>query len=315
MSKQPLIEQLDDAISRILMEPEVHVPSPDASLADLLELARDLRGMPTAELRSRLRAELERKISISTKTVQLREGFRTVTPYLLAPNVEYIEFLKNVFGGVETERTSLSPDRFHSEVRIGDSMLMVGVGSGRTRPTSMFVYVSDADETYRRAIAEGAVSAFEMVENYGDRFGGVTDAAGNTWVICTYVGPQPIVAQDRLNTITASFSVKGAAQFIDFLKRAFDATEMVRYDSANGDVIHAKIRMGDSAVAVREAREGPQGTGPLIYMYVADCDSLYERALRAGAKSIAPVADQPYGDRHGAVADEWGNQWYVATPL
>src|SRR5207237_9920103 len=137
------------------------------------------------------------------------------------PNAEFIDFLNNVFGAVETERTSTSPERFHSEVRIGDSMLMVGVGSGRSRPTSVFVYVSNADETYRRAMELGATSVVEMTAGYGDRFGAVKDTAGNSWVICTYLGTQPIVAQDRLNTITPSFSVKRAAKFIDYLKQAF----------------------------------------------------------------------------------------------
>ena len=52
----------------------------------------------------------------------------------------------------------------------------------------------------------------------------------------------------------------------------------------------------------------------MINMYVPDCDTLYEQALRAGAKSISPVADQPYGVRSGAVEDAWGNQWFIATP-
>jgi uncharacterized glyoxalase superfamily protein PhnB len=178
----------------------------------------------------------------------------------------------------------------------------------------MFVYVSNVDETYRRALGFGAKSVLEVTENYGDRFGAVTDAAGNTWVICTYLGTQPVVAQDQLNSITTSFSVKGAAKFIEFLKQAFDATEIVRYDSGDGKVIHAKVRIGNSAVAVKDARPEEETSGPLIYMYVADCDSRYEQALRAGAKSISPVANQSYGDRHGGVEDEWGNQWYVATP-
>ena len=53
----------------------------------------------------------------------------------------------------------------------------------------------------------------------------------------------------------------------------------------------------------------------MIYMYVPDCDALYAQALGAGAKSISPLADQSYGDRHGGVQDEWGNQWYIASPI
>jgi uncharacterized glyoxalase superfamily protein PhnB len=53
----------------------------------------------------------------------------------------------------------------------------------------------------------------------------------------------------------------------------------------------------------------------MINIYVPDCDAQYEKALRAGAKSIMPVADQPYGVRSGGVADAWGNEWFIATPL
>ena len=53
----------------------------------------------------------------------------------------------------------------------------------------------------------------------------------------------------------------------------------------------------------------------MIYMYVADCDAMYKQALSAGAKSIFEPKDQPYGDRQGAVEDEWGNQWFLSTPF
>ena len=80
MSKQPLIDQLDLAVTQILVNPDVIPPFVDASLVDLLQLARDLREVPRPDFKARLRSELERKASMSTKTVQFRQGFRTVTP-------------------------------------------------------------------------------------------------------------------------------------------------------------------------------------------------------------------------------------------
>ncbi|PYS53563.1 MAG: glyoxalase [Acidobacteria bacterium] len=124
-----------------------------------------------------------------------------------------------------------------------------------------------------------------------------------------------MIAQDQLNSITLSFTVNSAAKFIDFLNKAFNAQEIVRYDSPEGEVKHAKIRIGKSAVAVGEANDRWRTKPTMIYMYVEDCDAAYEQALRAGAKSISAPADMSYGDRHGGVEDEWGNQWYVATPL
>src|SRR5262249_44436340 len=116
MSKQPLIDQLDIAIGRIIADPEVQLEplaSMDAAVLDLLDVARDLRELPNPDFRARLRADLERNISMSTKmvtkTVEFREGFRTLTPYLLPPNEGYLDFLKNVFGAVQTERTDMGP--------------------------------------------------------------------------------------------------------------------------------------------------------------------------------------------------------------
>jgi PhnB protein len=109
-----------------------------------------------------LGADLERKTMEIAKAVTLRPGFRTITPYLLPPGPELIEFLKRIFDAEETERTETGPGRFHAEVRIGDSMLMIGVGSGRSMPATSIIYVKNADETYRRALEAGATSLYEM---------------------------------------------------------------------------------------------------------------------------------------------------------
>jgi PhnB protein len=314
MSEQPLIDQLDQAISGILGQADATPVPVDASLEGLLRVAGDLRDLPSPSFRASLKAELERKAMMSTKTVTFRTGFRTITPYLHAGGPEYLDFLKTAFGAEQTERTDTGPDRFHAEVRIGDSMLMIGVGPGQSLSTTLLMYVDNADETYHRALSAGAKSVFDIVERYGDRFGGVQDPAGNTWCISKYLGRESI-GQEHLNAVTMLFSLKGAAKFIDFLKAAFGAEEIVRYDSPEKDgVAHAKIRIGESAIALGEAQDGP--TKPMmIYMYVPDCDAVYAQALRAGAKSISPVADQFYGDRHGGVEDAWGNKWYIATPL
>jgi len=179
----------------------------------------------------------------------------------------------------------------------------------------MIIYVPNVDETYARALKAGAKPVSEIVENYGDRFGLVEDPAGNGWCIATYLGREPIVAQDRLNTITISFALPDAARFIDFAKRAFNGREIVRYDSAEGKVMHAKIGIGDSALGVGEANDRWHSKPTMIYVYVQDCDAVYRQALRAGAKSILEPKDQPYGDRQGGLEDEWGNQWFIATPF
>src|SRR5262245_19635067 len=236
MSKQPLIDQLEQAISRMMADPEIEKESIDPAVVELLGIARDLRDLPRPDFKAALKADLERKAIMSTTAVSLRPGFRTITPYLIPPGPELIDFLKRVFDAEETERTETGPGRFHAEVRIGDSMLMIGVGSGRSMPAAFIVYVKNADETYRRALEAGATSSMEMTENYGDRFGVVRDVGGNTWVIATDLGGPNILAHQHLNTITTYFSVAGSARFVDFLKHAFSAQEVVRYDSAEGKV-------------------------------------------------------------------------------
>jgi PhnB protein len=326
MSKQLLIDQLDEAISGILGQSDTPPAAPeplalvDASHEELVRVARDLRDLPAPAFRARLKAELERKAIMSTtntmttKTVTLRPGFRTITPYLHASSPEYVDFLKNVFEAKDMGRTDTGPGRFHAEFQIGDSMVMLGVGPGQALSSTLLVYVDNADEIYQRALDAGATSVWSMTENYGDRFGGVRDQAGNTWCISKYLGRESI-GQEQLNSVTSLFSLKGAAKFIDFLKQAFDAQEIVRYDTPQNDVAHAKIRIGESAIALGELRGDAQPRQAMIYMYVPDCDAVYAQALRAGAQSISPVADQFYGDRHGGVEDAWGNQWYIATPL
>jgi PhnB protein len=313
MSKQPLIDQLDDVISRIVADPDVQLSPIDASLIELGRIARDLRELPSPDFKARLRADIERKASMSTKAVVFRPGFRTVTPYLLPPNAEFIDFLKNVFGAVQTERTDTSPTSFHAEMRIGDSMLMMGGGSGRSMPAALQVYLPNAVEVYERALAAGATSLNPIIEDHGDRFGCVQDPVGNHWYISTRLGGHYI--PDNLHTITTWFHPAGSAKFIDFLKQAFSAEELERYDSPKGVVKHAKIKIGDSVLALSEPHDWWQPMTTMTYLYVPDADAVYKQAIRAGATSIHPPADQPYGDRNGGVTDAWGNQWFMATPL
>src|SRR5262245_53017517 len=190
MSKQPLIDQLDAAIAEILANRGVTPGSVDASLVQLLGIAQDLSGLPAPNFKARLKADLERKALMSAKIVVFRPGFRTVTPYLIPPGPEFVDFLKNVFGAEETERTPTGPDRFHAEFRVGDSMLMVGVGSARFMPAFLELYVPNVDEVYRRAIDAGCKELQPVLDAHWEplRFGCVQDPAGNSWTIATHLG-------------------------------------------------------------------------------------------------------------------------------
>src|SRR5437667_3189805 len=196
MSKQPFIDQLDQAIGGILANPDFMPASVDPELTELLRVASELRDLPRSDFKANLKADLERKAMMS-KTAQpqinvaFRTGFRTLTPYLLPANAEYVDFLKNVFGAVETERTETGPGRFHAEFRIGDSMLMLGVGSGMKMPMSLEIYVPNVDHVYKRAIDGGCKALMPLQDAHwedGLRLACVEDQEGNVWSIATNFG-------------------------------------------------------------------------------------------------------------------------------
>ncbi len=118
---------------------------------------------------------------------------------------------------------------------------------------------------------------------------------------------------DGYHSITPYLVVAGAAKLIDFLKHAFNAKEMHRMAGPDGKVAHAELKIGDSPVMMGEAKGQWQPMPSMLYLYVADCDAVYKRALDAGATSVSEPADMFYGDRHGAVKDSSGNFWYIAT--
>ena len=121
-------------------------------------------------------------------------GYPTVSPYLIAAGAQrVIDFLKQTLGATELRRYAM-PDGsiMHVEVRIGDSVVMLGdAGDGWPAvPSHLHVYVEGVDATYRRALESGGVSV-QAPERKGedpDRRGGVKDPAGNTWWIATQVG-------------------------------------------------------------------------------------------------------------------------------
>jgi PhnB protein len=123
------------------------------------------------------------------------------------------------------------------------------------------------------------------------------------------------------HTATAYLIIKDAARAIEFYKKAFGATELMRMTQPDGRVGHAEIKIGDSPIMLADefpemGSRSPQSLGgsPVsIYLYVVDVDGLAKRAVEAGAKLVRPVKDQFYGDRSGSVEDPFGHQWHIAT--
>lgn len=127
---------------------------------------------------------------------------------------------------------------------------------------------------------------------------------------------------DGMHTVTPHLVCAGAAEAIEFYRKAFDAVEMCRVDGPPGKLIHASIRIGDSAVMlVDEMPEcgalGPKarggGTSVTIHLQVADADAVVAKAVAAGATIKMPVADMFWGDRYGQIEDPFGHSWAIAT--
>jgi uncharacterized glyoxalase superfamily protein PhnB len=123
------------------------------------------------------------------------------------------------------------------------------------------------------------------------------------------------------NTITAHLNVKGAAAYLDFLKRAFNAVEVSRSPGPGGKLMHAQVRIGDSMIMFaddfcEEFHMPPyvQGNFPFVlHLYVPDADATWAQALAAGCEVKFPIQDQFWGDRYGHVKDPFGFVWAIAT--
>jgi PhnB protein len=126
---------------------------------------------------------------------------------------------------------------------------------------------------------------------------------------------------DGYHTVTPYLVIKGAADAIEFYKKAFGATELFRMPQPDGRIGHAEIKIGDSPIMLADEFPemkyfGPQtlgGSAVSILLYVEDVDSVFNEAIAAGAKQERALEDKFYGDRGGSVVDPFGHIWHIAT--
>ncbi len=108
------------------------------------------------------------------------------------------------------------------------------------------------------------------------------------------------------HTVTPRIVAQNAERLVSFLRQVFDATGDYQTDRPS------IIMIGDSRIMISEA--GIRKPVPaFLYVYVSDCDAMYQRALKSGAGSLEEPVDTPYGDRRCMVEDEWGNAWQIAS--
>lgn len=137
------------------------------------------------------------------------DGYHSITPYLVVPGVmKLLDFLRQGLGATVAEPPMMRPDGavMHAEVRIGDSIVMMGepMGDMPAMPATLYLYVPDVDAVYRKALAAGGTSVREPADMfYGDRHGGVKDPSGNVWWIATHIEDVP---PDELKRRAAAFA-------------------------------------------------------------------------------------------------------------
>ena len=128
---------------------------------------------------------------------------------------------------------------------------------------------------------------------------------------------------DGYHTVTPYLIISGAAQALEFYAKAFGAVEVMRFKGPDEKIMHAEISIGDSRIMI--ADEFPQmgavspqsigGTAVGLALYVENVDTVFARALSAGATTVSAVKDQFYGDRSGTLLDPFGHRWTISTHI
>lgn len=129
---------------------------------------------------------------------------------------------------------------------------------------------------------------------------------------------------EGFHTVTPMLLLDDAARAIEWYKKALGAEEMSRAVAPDGKIMHAELRIGDSRIMMNDAMMGAKGPKAMggspasLWIYVPDCDALYNRAVAAGAQlppsgPMGRMADQFWGDRCGMFTDPFGYRWTIAT--
>jgi uncharacterized glyoxalase superfamily protein PhnB len=133
--------------------------------------------------------------------------------------------------------------------------------------------------------------------------------------------PKAAAKRNELQPVTPHLVCAGAADAIEFYKKAFGAVEMTRLPGRNGRLMHAAIQIGGASVMLVDempewgalSPKSLKGTPVTIHLYVEDVDAFVDRAVNAGATLKMPVADMFWGDRYGIIVDPFGHNWSIAT--
>ena len=128
---------------------------------------------------------------------------------------------------------------------------------------------------------------------------------------------------EGMHSVTPHLVCEGAADAIEFYKKAFNAVETARMPGPNNKLMHAAVKIGDSTVMLADDFPDYGGLGPkalkgspvTLHLYVKDADAIFAQAVAAGATVKMPIADMVWGDRYGQVTDPFGHHWSIATHI
>ncbi len=126
-----------------------------------------------------------------------------------------------------------------------------------------------------------------------------------------------------MHTVTPHLVCAGAADAIEFYKKAFGAVEICRMPMPDGRIMHAGITIGDSMIMLVDEMPDWDSLGPntrggssvTIHLQVENADAVFEQAVKAGATVKMPINDAFWGDRYGIVVDPFGHCWSIATHI
>lgn len=354
MAERSNIDQLDDAILAMAEGRQLDLTDLGPELSALVEVAQGLVGLPRETFKADLEQQLTRRDAMSSPAPQPETNpVRSMSLYLCVTGASAaIDFYREAFGAKELSRLAEPDGKIgHAEIQIGNTVVMLsdeypdyGALSPQTiggSPVKIHLDVTDVDAFAERAIKAGATLVRPIEDKfYGDRSGHLADPFGYTWIVSTHQKDVSVedmqkefdkftdeqsakdsyegVKEDKMRrenrrAVTPYFTVHKPGELVDFVVEAFGGIEHFRATGSAGGM-HAEVSIGDSVVMIGGAEHiEPMPTA--IHLYVPDVDQAYERAIKAGATSLMPVSDQPYGERSGGVEDVHGNRWYIATPF
>jgi len=133
----------------------------------------------------------------------------------------------------------------------------------------------------------------------------------------------PTAAPEQAQTVVTYLAIDGAAKALEFYKKAFGAKELARQATPDGKIVHASIKIGNTAIMMSDIFPGSVAKSPLelgtspvtLHINADDVDELWNRALAAGATVSMPLENQFWGARYGQLVDPFGHHWSLSMDV